>query len=178
MTEKLVAASGCDVVLGNCVGVDMVGVAGREGGGDRKRVTGVRLADGRVLPCDKVVLACGPWTGVLVEDVFGLPCPLVGVKSSSIVMAGGDRVRAEFAALFCEEDGNGCHLEVYPRPNGDLYLCGLGGSDHVSGARLRAGGDCHLPEQVAADGARVEAGLGSFRGLSSLGDAAPAVVQV
>lgn len=51
-------------------------------------------------------------------------------------------------ALFCSEDSNGCHLEVYPRPNGDVYLCGLGGSDHVKGDRLREKGDCGAPEKI------------------------------
>eukprot|EP00955_Chlamydomonas_euryale_P015631 167293-Chlamydomonas_euryale.AAC.1 len=32
--------------------------------------------------------------------------------------------------------------QVYPRWNGEVYICGCGGSDYVSGARLRAGGDC------------------------------------
>lgn len=34
-------------------------------------------------------------------------------------------------ALFCAEDDNGCHLEVYPRNNGDVYVCGCGGSEIV-----------------------------------------------
>jgi hypothetical protein len=51
-------------------------------------------------------------------------------------------------ALFCSEDRNGCHLEVYPRPGGDVYLCGLGGSDHVRGDRLKAKGDCSAPELI------------------------------
>ena len=29
--------------------------------------------------------------------------------------------------------------QVYPRANGEVYLCGLGGSEHVSPEQLRAG---------------------------------------
>jgi hypothetical protein len=31
---------------------------------------------------------------------------------------------------------------------GELYVCGLGGSDHVHGDRLRPGGDCASADQV------------------------------
>lgn len=49
------------------------------------------------------------------------------------------------------QDENGCHLEVYPRPNGETYLCGLGGSDYVNEARLKPGGDCDRPDKIYAD---------------------------
>ena len=41
--------------------------------------------------------------------------PLEGVYSSSIVYDGGAAVQQEPVALFCAEDSNSCHLEVYPR---------------------------------------------------------------
>lgn len=40
------------------------------------------------------------------------------------------------------------NTQVYPRPDGSVYVCGLGGSDYVSGARLLPGGDCDRPEKV------------------------------
>ena len=61
--------------------------------------------------------------------------------SSTQVFEGSPEVAAETCALFCAEDSNSCHLEVYPRVDGSVYLCGIGGSDHVRGARLREGGD-------------------------------------
>jgi fructoselysine-6-P-deglycase FrlB-like protein len=33
--------------------------------------------------------------------------------------------------LFCDEDENACHLEIYPRNNGEIYVCGCGGSDII-----------------------------------------------
>ena len=85
---------------------------------------------------------------MVVEDWFGLPLPLDGVKSTSLVYKEVHEVVAEPYACFCEEDKNDCHLELYPRPNGELYVCGCGGSDYVRGDRLRAGGDCARAEQV------------------------------
>ena len=73
-----------------------------------------------------------------VEDWFGLPLPLDGVKSTSFAYNEVCEVVAEPYACFCEEDKNNCHLELYPRPNGELYVCGCGGSDYVNGDRLRA----------------------------------------
>ena len=62
---------------------------------------------------------------------------------------------------------NGCHLEVYPRANGDMYICGIGGSDYVEGDRLREGGDCAAASMVEANPARVEAARRSLSALTS-----------
>lgn len=56
--------------------------------------------------------------GVMVEDWFGLPLPMEGVKSTSLVYNVVQEVRTEPFACFCDEDSNHCHLELYPRPNG------------------------------------------------------------
>lgn len=69
-------------------------------------------------------------------------------------------------------------LMRFIRPNGDMYICGCGGSDYVSGDRLREGGDCESPEKITADPKRVDAAVASFQGISSLGDNAPSSVQV
>lgn len=171
LTEKLIAASGAEVRLGVCAS----GVRIESG-----RVTGVTLDDGSLLATDAVVVAAGPWSGVLLEDWFGVACPMQGVRSTSLVFrdaAGAERVTSEFAALFCSEDSNGCHVEVYPRPDGSLYLCGLGGSAYLAGDDLRPGGSVFQPGAVQADPARVAAGLRSFRSMSSLGDGEPVVTQ-
>jgi glycine/D-amino acid oxidase-like deaminating enzyme len=72
--------------------------------------------------------------------------------------------------LFCDDDEFGTNLELYPRPNGDLYICGIGGSDYVRGDRLRQGGDCATASLILADPTRREAGINSLRSMSSLGD--------
>lgn len=46
--------------------------------------------------------------------------PMEGVKSTSIVYKDLDPIRTEPFACFCAEDQNDCHLELYPRPNGEV----------------------------------------------------------
>lgn len=67
---------------------------------------------------------------------------------------------------------------MYPRPTGEVYLCGLGGSDYVDPPRLKAGGDCDKPELIGPDPARVAAASKSFKGMTSLGNEPPTVSQV
>ena len=56
----------------------------------------------------------------MAEDYFGIDLPMEGVKSTSLVYANNAEVVREPYACFCEEDDNGCHLELYPRSNGDI----------------------------------------------------------
>lgn len=56
-------------------------------------------------------------------------------------------------------------VEVYPRPDGTIYICGIGGSDYISTADLKGGAfleDCQAKKQ------RVEAAKASFEQMSSL----------
>jgi glycine/D-amino acid oxidase-like deaminating enzyme len=174
ITQKMMDAAleaGAELRIGTVVGVET------EADGPGRRVSGVKVAAGggdpEVIPASKVVVALGPWS-VLAEDWFPeeLRVPVEGIKSTSIVW-NSERVKSavtkEPYALFCSEDNNGCHMEVYPRFNGEVYCCGLGGSDYVSGPRLRAGGDCEHQGLVQADPRRVQAGAASFAGLTTLG---------
>ena len=56
----------------------------------------------------------------MVEDWFGLQLPMDGVKSTSIVFTDLVKIQQEPFACFCAEDDNSCHLELYPRPNGEI----------------------------------------------------------
>ena len=56
-------------------------------------------------------------------------------------------------------------VEVYPRPDGTIYICGIGGSDYVSKDELKEGafrGTCE------ANPSRVQAAKQSFQSMSSL----------
>jgi glycine/D-amino acid oxidase-like deaminating enzyme len=114
---------------------------------------------------DNVVIAMGPWS-TRAGEWFGIDIPMTGIKSTSIVYEGSKAVEAEPAALFCEEDAYGCHLEVYPRPDASVYVCGAGGSDYVNEARLLPGGDCDRADAIQADISRVRAAMSSFGELS------------
>ena len=163
---------------GHCIlrtGEECVGIvtepSGDEGGAGRVS-TGVRLASGEQIACDQLVVALGPWS-CLVEEWLGVSVPVEGVWSTSILYDGASSparaLASEPRALFCAEDGRGCHLEVYPRPNGDVYVAGCGGSRIVTPETLRAG---ELPpsETDAPDLSRVSAAE------QSLGDLCPAFV--
>ena len=56
-------------------------------------------------------------------------------------------------------------MEVYPRPDGTIYLCGIGGSIQVSKDELKAGA---FREECDASEARAEAAKQSFQSMSSL----------
>jgi len=96
----------------------------------------VDLANGGSLVAEKVVLAMGPWT-TLAED-WNLPLsvkiPIVGIASSSMIVR--SQVPVTPSAVFCSEDENQCHLEIYPRPDQTLYVCGFGGSPHLGKKKL------------------------------------------
>jgi len=137
-----------------------------------ERVTGV-LVDGQVMPADRVCVCLGPWAA-LAEDWFGLPVPMTGIKSTSIVFKSDAPV--EPYALFCGEDHRfGTHLEVYPRNTGEVYICGIGGSQYIDARMLRAG---KLPPgEVHADPARAEAAIQSFSLMSQRLGGQPDTVQ-
>ncbi len=86
-------------------------------------VQGVRV-DGDVLPADAVVIAMGPWS---THAAKGLPLPPVhGLKGHSITLKPTAPVPAH--ALFMDyttETGERLEPEIFPRPDGEVYLCGL-----------------------------------------------------
>ncbi|GAB0491086.1 hypothetical protein MMPV_002334 [Pyropia vietnamensis] len=137
LTRALLNASGATLRTGTVTGVVT---------GDRGAVTGVRLAGGDVLPCGKLVLAMGPWSDRACAwlPAAGLP-PVVGIKAHSVVLAerlpcgrryepsdGGTLTRSTAGippqALFLEvapTDAPAMDPEVYPRPAGEVYVCGF-----------------------------------------------------
>lgn len=58
-------------------------------------------------------------------------------------------------------------VEVYPRPDGTIYICGIGGSDYITKDELKGGA---FRQKCEANPARVEAAMASFRSMSSLYD--------
>jgi glycine/D-amino acid oxidase-like deaminating enzyme len=90
---------------------------------EAERVTGV-LVDGAPVEADAVVIAMGPWSPLACQ---WLPLPTVyGLKGHSVVLRTGSTVTPH--ALFVEyeaEDGAAHAPEVFPRPDGTTYICGL-----------------------------------------------------
>lgn len=87
------------------------------------KVRGVQV-DGTLLPTEQVVIAMGPWSGRAAQ---WLPLPPVwGLKGHSITLKPTTPIPAQ--ALFVQYiTATGEHLEpeVYPRPDGEVYLCGF-----------------------------------------------------
>jgi glycine/D-amino acid oxidase-like deaminating enzyme len=156
LVEAAVAA-GAQLLIGSVEGVEK-----NEG-----RVSGVVVAGahGReTVACSAFACTMGPWA-TRASEWFGLPIPMTGIRSTSIVFKAEPGASVEPFALFCGEDDRfGTHLEVYPRNSGEVYLCGLGGSEHVTGERLCAGE--FPPGEVHADPARVAAAARAFSQMS------------
>ena len=55
-------------------------------------------------------------------------------------------------------------MEVYPRPDGTIYICGIGGSDYVTKEELKAGA---FNEKCTANEGRALAAKQSFQEMSS-----------
>jgi glycine/D-amino acid oxidase-like deaminating enzyme len=92
-----------------------------------KQVNGVTV-DGETLEADAVVVAMGPWSDQFREPL-GLPT-VGGLKGYSIILRPPRPVPAQ--ALFVEyecADGSDPSPEIVPRPDGDVWLCGLPSSD-------------------------------------------------
>ncbi|KAJ8599618.1 hypothetical protein CTAYLR_004691 [Chrysophaeum taylorii] len=167
LCEKLFAASGASLVASAARGLRV----------EDGRCVGVRTDDGLV-PADQVVVAMGAWSVLLEDWLPGAAVPMEGVYSTSVVYDAVDDVRDEPFALFCAEDSNACHLECYPRPDGSIYLCGIGGSQHVYGPRLREGGDLQDASKMKANPGRVEAAHASFSKMApAFADKTPRITQ-
>jgi len=87
------------------------------------QVRGVYV-DGMLQTADAVVIAMGPWSGVAAQWL-PLP-PVTGLKGHSITLRPGMTIPAQ--ALFVDyvtATGERLEPEVYPRPDGEVYLCAL-----------------------------------------------------
>ena len=147
LTTKLAEAAsqnGAEIVIGRATGIVSDSGASEA---DNRLASAVEIelqtGEREVVACTDVLVAMGVWS-TLTAPWFGLPetaWPITGIKSTHVVWAGREAIVQEPAALFCGQETNGTHLELYPRSNGDMYACGIGGSDYVDDPqRLAVGG--------------------------------------
>lgn len=127
------------------------------------------VVDGEEIACDTVVFAMGPWS-VLVESWLpGLRIPMQGILSTSLLFRVPQPVEPP-CALFCAEDEFGCHLEVNPRMDSTVYVCGCGGSAYLDEADIAA----LPPEEVKPNPTRVKRAHAALQSKTSVvGDAEP-----
>jgi glycine/D-amino acid oxidase-like deaminating enzyme len=114
----------------------------------RGRIRGV-VVDGALIEGDAVVIAMGPWSALAAQWV---PLPRVyGLKGHSVILRNPSPISPHALFVECEaEDGKVDTPEVFPRPDGTIYVCGLSSeaplpvdpaeitSDAGAQARLRA----------------------------------------
>jgi glycine/D-amino acid oxidase-like deaminating enzyme len=62
---------------------------------------------------EPVVIALGAWS-CRIEDWLGIPMPMEGIVSTSLVYQDGIPASDIGTAFFFDDDSNGCHLEVSP----------------------------------------------------------------
>jgi len=87
------------------------------------RIKGVEV-DERLLECDAVVIALGPWS---VLAARWLPLPAVyALKGHSLILETASKVPPEALFLECHEaDGRAQSPEVIPRKDGTTYVCAI-----------------------------------------------------
>jgi glycine/D-amino acid oxidase-like deaminating enzyme len=123
-------------------------VTGLAQGSGEQRSTGV-IVDGEPVEADAVVIAMGPWSVLAAQ---WLPLPMVyGLKGHSIVVRSSPNVSPH--ALFVEyEAANGAtHApEVFPRPDGTTYVCGLSSEEPLPVDPAAVATDADAQEQLKA----------------------------
>ncbi|KAH7282424.1 hypothetical protein KP509_35G030000 [Ceratopteris richardii] len=91
----------------------------------RSRVTAV-VVDGTQIPADVVVLAMGPWSTR--SKIITALTSISALKAHSIVLRPADPSAISPHALFLKyrtREGRVMDPEVYPRPTGEVYVCGM-----------------------------------------------------
>jgi len=79
--------------------------------------------DGATLDAEAVVLAMGPWTN---RAAPGLRLPNVyGLKGFSVTLDAADVPAHALFVDYRSADGRALEPEIIPRPNGDVYVCGM-----------------------------------------------------
>ncbi|KAL3813645.1 hypothetical protein ACJIZ3_014913 [Penstemon smallii] len=123
LVAKAVEEYGVKVVIGKLEKVEVAEGAAKA----------VILEGGAVIETDAVVLALGPWTGKL--GLLGSMFRISGLKAHSIVLepkdGGAITPHALFLSYYPARGGKPLDPEVYPRPTGEVYICGMSSEEEV-----------------------------------------------
>ncbi|KAI3503050.1 hypothetical protein L1887_31485 [Cichorium endivia] len=136
LIEKAMTEYGVEIVTGKVKSVET---------GEGK-VTAV-VEGGGVIDGDAVVLALGPWTSkfTLLSSVIRVH----GVKAHSIVLEPKEADAITAYALFLTyspaNGGPTMDPEIYPRPTGEVYVCGMSSEEEIPDD----------PEQIVPNGASI-----------------------
>jgi glycine/D-amino acid oxidase-like deaminating enzyme len=105
--------------------VEAIGLSGNDAPGGRRKVTHV-IVDGEKVETDAAVIAMGPWSGKM--SVVSELCAITGLKAHSIVLKPPEPDKISATCLFLSyrtKSGQMLEPEVYPRPTGEVYVCGV-----------------------------------------------------
>ncbi|KAE7999655.1 hypothetical protein FH972_004061 [Carpinus fangiana] len=123
LISKAVESYGVEVVIGKLERVEV------EGG----RVASAVLEGGRIIDSDAVVLSLGPWSCKL--ELLSSLFRVYGLKAHSIVLEPREpdaiTPHALFLGYYPSEGGKPLDPEVYPRPTGEVYVCGMSAEAEV-----------------------------------------------
>ena len=111
----LAVKNGASLIIGEVEGIDLT-TAGSQ-------ISGV-IVNGERLTADAVVIAMGPWS-IMARKWLPIP-PVYGLKGNSIVYRPKSQISAH--AVFSDietADRQVLSPEIYPRPDGTVYVCGL-----------------------------------------------------
>jgi glycine/D-amino acid oxidase-like deaminating enzyme len=132
---------------------------------DKAAVNGV-VVDGEVMAADAVVIAMGPWS-VLASQWLSLPA-VHGLMGHSLVFC--HHQPGDPQALFVEfetEDGRVFSPEVFPRPDGTVYVCGVPGEAALPVDPRDVGPDPGAYDRLRAMTAQFAPGLGQAEVLAA-----------
>ena len=125
---------------------------------------------------EAVVIALGPWSS-RIEDWLGIPMPIEGVLSTSLIYQDGIPNKDVGTAFFFDEDSNGCHLEVFGRCDKSLYVSGCGESQIIGTQQLRSDQRPSPITPCAPDATRAAAAHTSLRNAGYNQHLNPSIVQ-
>jgi glycine/D-amino acid oxidase-like deaminating enzyme len=88
------------------------------------KVTGV-LVDEDIMECDTVVIAMGPWSGEVTKWFNRkITVPIRTYRAHSIIISPKMEISAHCLFAYVDDGSSSSDIEVYPRPDGTIYICG------------------------------------------------------
>jgi glycine/D-amino acid oxidase-like deaminating enzyme len=121
---------------------------------------GVRV-DGAEIGADAVVLAMGPWTGRF-AGTLGLP-RVHGLKGYSVTLVGADVPPHALFVDYRTANGRALEPEIFPRPDGDVYVCGMADPAPLPDSPEEVGVDAAACDTLARAAGRVSTALAAAR---------------
>ena len=93
------------------------------------RVTEIHVtcADGAnlTLPCDKVVIAAGPWTGPLSKTLLPKPIPITSYAGHSVLLQSSTALSPDCLFMTVYAPNSSYRAEIIPRSSGEIYISGI-----------------------------------------------------